>query len=201
MKGSLQPELSGSSYIRCSTGFTAKIDYTSKGWLAGKRNGFFATLFKDGCEKEPLYSVEGVWCDTWTVTDLRTKTEVETFDMSSVNRTPLQVAPVQDQHPLESRKAWRHVVDAIHDGDITAVGAAKSKLENEQREMRKQEKNEGSEWERRYFSLAKEDVIADKLAGGMECIKSEMDGQQGCWMWDEEKFKKTLGAGSEESEL
>lgn len=190
MTGALNPELSGSTYIRSSSGFTAKIDYTCKGWVRGKRNGFTATLFRDGQEGSPLYTVEGQWNDTWTCKNLKTNKEVEKFSINAIKRTPLQVAPIEQQHPLESRKAWRHVVDAIENNDIYAVGHEKSKIENQQREMRKEEKAEGTEYPRRYFSRAAEDVIADRLAGQLEGVKESMDGGEGVWMWDEEKYRR-----------
>jgi len=196
MKGSLQPELSDASYIRCSSGYTAKIEYTSKGWMGGTRNGFSATLYRDGCEKQPLYTVDGKWCEAWVCKDMRTNTEVERFDVNDIKRSPLQVAPIEEQHPLESRRAWKPVVDAINNGDISAVSQEKGKIENEQRDMRKQEKEQDTDFPRRYFSLAQEDAVADRLAEGYECMKAEMDGQHGLWMWDEEKYRKMLGAGN-----
>jgi hypothetical protein len=194
MTGSLCPELSGTSYIHSSSGFTIKIDYSSKGWLHGKKNGFHATIFRDGHEKDPLYTVEGQWSDQWTVHQGKHKGEaIETFNMSSVKRTPLTVSPVEEQHPLESRKAWRKVTDAIHKGDIFAVGSEKGKIENEQRQMRKREDGEGTDWERRYFSPCEGDQTADKLAEGIEGLRAEMDGQEGSWAWDESKYKSIHG--------
>lgn len=196
MSGSLFPELSGSSFIRSSTGYTAKIDYICKGWLSGKRNGFTATLFKDGKEKEPIYKLEGQWSDSWTCKEVKTQKEVQRFDINSLQRTPLQVAPIENQHPLESRRAWQHVVAAIHKGDIFTIGHEKSKIENEQREMRKREKGKGSDFPRRYFSQAKKDPIAEKLAEGIKgefSLKGEMDGQHCLWMWDEEKYRRVQG--------
>lgn len=199
MTGSLSPELSGCSYIRSTSGYTIKIEYSSKGWIGGKRNGFTATVVKDGSEKGVLYTVEGIWSEGWVVKEGAQKNGkvVEKFEVDEVPRTPLQVAPVCEQHPLESRKAWRHVVDAIHKGDIFGVGHEKSKIENEQREMRKREKVEGSEFQRRYFSKAKHDPVAERLSEGMSgsSLKGEMDGQHGLWMWDEEKYRKIHKTG------
>jgi hypothetical protein len=116
---------------------------------------------------------------------------VERFQVDDVPRVPLHVAPIEEQHPLESRRAWRYVVDAIHKGDIFGVGHEKSKIENEQREMRRREKSEGAEFPRRYFSRAKEDLVAERLAEGMKgSSMKEMDGQHGIWMWDEEKYRR-----------
>jgi len=190
MTASLQPELSGSSFIRSSFGYTAKIDYSCKGWLSGKRNSFAASMYKDGCEKTPLYTAEGLWSDVFTFKNVRTGEVVEKFDCKAHPTTPLQVAPIQEQHPLESRRAWQPVVEAINRGDIFTIAKEKTKIENEQRALRRQEKCEGVEFRRRYFSPAKEDIVAEKLAEGLQektSMKGNLDGAHGIWMWDEEK--------------
>ena len=198
MTASLQPELNGSSFIRSSSGYTAKIDYACKGWLSGKRNSFNANMYKADAEKTSLYTAEGLWSNIYAFKDSRTGEEIEKFDCGALRRTPLQVAPIEEQHPLESRRAWQPVVDAINNGDIFAVGHEKSKVENEQRAMRKCEKAEGRDFPRRYFSRTKEDVVAEKLAEGLSektSMKGNMDGTHGLWMWDEEKYRRVNCGG------
>lgn len=201
MTASLQPELSGSSFISSSTGYTAKIDYSNKGWLSGKRNSFVANIFKNEQEITSLYTAEGLWSDIYTFKDARTGEVIEKFDCNALKRTPLQVAPIEEQHPLESRRAWQPVVEAINRGDIFAVGHEKSKIENEQRAMRRSEKGEGREFPRRYFSRAKGDVVAEKLAEGMPektNMRGNLDGAHGLWMWDDQKYRRVSGAGLSE---
>jgi oxysterol-binding protein-related protein 9/10/11 len=192
MSASLAPELSGTSYIRSSSGYTTKIEYFCKGWVSGKRNSFLATIFRDDHEDEPIYVAEGQWNDTYTIKESKTQKILEKVDVNTHSRTPLTVAPVENQHHLESRRAWKPVVDAINKGDIFAVGQEKSKIENEQREMRKQEKDEGREFPRRYFTLAKEDPVGEKLAEGLKhtSMKGAMDAHHMIWLWDEEKYQR-----------
>ncbi|KAG9248554.1 hypothetical protein BJ878DRAFT_452011 [Calycina marina] len=192
MTGSLSPELSGRTYIRSSSGYTIKIDYTSKGWVSGKKNGFSAQLFHDDDEKTPLYTVDGQWSDSWKCTNLKTNKVAEEFTMNSAKRAPLKVAPVNEQHPLESRRAWQHVAQAISNGDMFAIGYEKSKIENEQREMRKNEKAEGTQFPCRYFSRLDEDPVAKNLAQGIKyvSIAADMDIQHGAWVWDEAKSQR-----------
>ncbi|TVY90031.1 Protein kes1 [Lachnellula willkommii] len=192
MSASLAPELSGTSYIRSSSGYTTKIEYYYKGWVSGKRNSFLATIFHDKHEDEPIYVAEGQWNDKYTIKEGNRQNILETVDVNTYSRTPLTVAPIQNQHHLESRRAWKPVVDAINQGDIFAVGQEKSKIENEQREMRKQEKREGKEFPRRYFSLAKEDPVGERLAEGLKntSMKGAMDAHHMIWLWDEEKYQQ-----------
>lgn len=200
MTGHPTPELSGCSYIRSSAGYTIKIEYSFKGWIGGKRNGFVASLVRDENEKEVLYTAEGQWSDSWVVKEGGKAGKVmERFDVNEIPRTPLQVAPIDEQHPLESRRAWRHVADAIHKGDFFGVGHEKSKIENEQRELRKREKVVGAEFARRYFSRVEEDPVAERLAEGLSgetSLKGEMDGHHGLWMWDEDKYRRIHKVGS-----
>lgn len=198
MSASLSPELSGSSYIRSSSGYTAKIDYSYKGWLGGKRNSFKALLLKDGVDgrkSEPLYEAEGVWSGEYTVKDVRSKILVEKIDVAKLERSPFMVKPLEEQNPLESRRAWQHVAAAIDEADMFTIGKEKSKIENEQRELRRVEKVEGREFERRYFSKSGEDVVAERLMEDLEGAQVGMKkldvegGVSGLWLWDENKFE------------
>jgi hypothetical protein len=194
MTGSLFPELSGTSYIRSSSGYTAKIIYSARGWLSGKRNSFTASLNHDDNPKEALYVCEGQWSESYTIKDMRTKDVIEEVDVNAIPKTPLTVAPVEKQHPLESRRAWQYVADAINRGDMFGVGHEKSKIENQQREMRKIEKSEETEFPRKYFSKVEKDVLAERLCEGMKGsdVKGLRDGHEGVWRWDEEKYWRVL---------
>lgn len=92
---------------------------------------------------------------------------------------------------MESRRAWKHVAEAIHAGDIFAVGTEKGKIENEQRELRKREKAEGREYQRRFFRRVGEDVVAEELVKGVKAggLESMMGGRE-VWAWDEEGWRK-----------
>ncbi len=188
----IAPELSGTSYIRSTSGYTSRIDYSSKGWFKGESNSFVATLYRGENEQNPLFVLEGSWSGAYTVKDKMGKT-LQTVNLAALRRTPLQVAPIEDQHPLESRRAWRHVVDAIHENDIFAVGHEKSKIENHQRALRREEKAAGKVWERRYFTHATDDPVAKRIlkASGpaVEVAADEM-----IWKFDPAKYEKTRGA-------
>src|ERR1041385_7171834 len=99
---------------------------------------------------------------------------MDSYNAKITMTTPLSIAPIEEQDPLESRRAWRKVQEAIGRGDYEVTGAEKSKIENEQRELRKKEKEEGREWERRYFTRVEEDPIFTRLAEKRE-ITAESD--------------------------
>ncbi|PGH18060.1 hypothetical protein AJ79_00687 [Helicocarpus griseus UAMH5409] len=145
-------ELNKSTYIVSSSGYVARIDYSGKGWLSGKKNSFNAILYneKEG-EKKPLYTVEGQWSNTWVIRDARSKKEIDKYSAKSEKIVPLKIAPLEQQDLYESRRAWSDVAAGIARGDMDATSTAKSKIEVAQRGLRKIEREEGREWQRRFF--------------------------------------------------
>ncbi|KAF7587059.1 Oxysterol binding protein [Aspergillus hancockii] len=180
-------ELEKSTRIVSSTGYTAKIDYSGKGWLSGKKNTFTAILYNESeGEKKPLYTVDGQWSDKFTIKNARTKTEVDTYSVKDNKTTPLQLAPLDQQDLYESRRAWRDVASGIERGDMDAVSVAKTKIENAQRELRKVEKSEGREWERRFFNRIDENEDKGFLQlvqrAGLASLEGDKTG--GVWRFD-----------------
>ncbi|TID24815.1 oxysterol binding protein-like protein [Venturia nashicola] len=181
-------ELNSSSYIQSSTGYTAKIDYSGRGWLSGKKNSFTASLYPEGKPKEPIYTVDGQWTAGFSIKDAKTKKEIDSFDPAKSPTTKLTVPTIDEQDEMESRRAWQRVAIAIQKGDMDTTSAEKGRIENEQREMRKKEKEEGREWERRFFSRMEKDPVFDALGKKIgETLDAEKTG--GVWAWDATKAK------------
>lgn len=181
-------ELEKSTYIASSTGYVAKIDFSGKGWLSGKKNSFTAILYKqsDG-EKRPLYTVDGQWSDSFVLRDAHTKQEIDKYVVKEHPTSALKVAPIEEQDLYESRRAWRDVAAGIERGDMDAVSVAKTKIENAQRELRKTEKEEGHDWERRFFKHIgeNEDAELTRLAK-MVGVSLESDKTNGIWCFEQE---------------
>ena len=186
----IAPELSGTSYIRSSSGYTSRIDYSSKGWFKGESNSFVASLYRGDDERNPLYVLEGNWTGAYTIKCTNGKSH-HTVDLAALRRTPLQVASIEEQHPLESRRAWQHVVNAINDNDILAVGHEKGKIENQQRALRREENDIGKIWERRYFTKITEDPAVVRILNACGST-AEMGEDEMIWKFDEHKYRRTI---------
>lgn len=199
--GSPFVELNKCTQIASSTGYVAKIDYSGKGWLSGKKNSFTAALWKegDGSEKHPLYTVDGQWNDSFTIREGDSKhgKEIDHYDAKAAKTTPLIVAPVEEQDPYESRKAWAKVARSIEKGDMDATSYYKSRIEVAQRALRKKEQEEKREWNRVFFSQADssnpEEVTFQKLAKMISGVNGwqgvEPEKTAGVWRFDAEKMK------------
>ncbi|KAF2797411.1 Oxysterol-binding protein [Melanomma pulvis-pyrius CBS 109.77] len=184
--GSPYVELNRYSYIHSTSGYTAKIDYSGKGWLSGKKNSFTASLYPEGKEKEPIYIVDGQWTDAFTIKDGKTKAVVDTYDPKKTKTTPLTVASLEEQDEMESRRAWKKVADAITKGDMDKTAYEKSIIENRQRDMRKLEKEEDREWDRRFFTRTDKFPLLEKLAAKIgEQVNDSLT--NGVWMFDQDK--------------
>lgn len=151
-------ELEGKSIIQSSSGYITIIEYAGKGYFSGKKNSFKARIFKDfksSLRKEnALYTISGQWSGKSTIAKGSSASSKDCeffFDAKLKNPEHLRVKNIEDQHPLESRRAWKEVADAIKSGDYNAIHQKKSLLENKQREERKREKEQGIKWETRWF--------------------------------------------------
>lgn len=189
-------ELDGSTTITSSSGYSAKIDYSGKGWLSGKKNTVIATVFPTSDEKEVLYNVTGQWTKEFEIYEGPAKknsksTLVAVYDAQSTAQSELKLEPLEKQHPLESRRAWSKVAEGIQSGDMEAVSVAKTKIEQAQRLMRAKEAAGNHTWERRYFNAATEDETLTLLgkAAGIP-LDGEKDKTGGLWRFDAEKAAK-----------
>ncbi|KAK4994591.1 Oxysterol-binding protein 4 [Elasticomyces elasticus] len=189
--GSPYVELNKSTYIVSSSGYTSKVDYSGKGWLSGKKNTFTATMYPTGKEKDVIYTVEGQWTDQFVIKDAHKKV-VDSYNAKNSPKTTLQVAPIEQQDPLESRRAWSKVAKAIQKGDMDTTAYEKSIIENSQRELRKKEAAEGREWERRFFTRVDSWPYVEKLLKEVPGAGIDADKTNGIWMFDREKAR---GAG------
>lgn len=189
-------ELDGHTHIVSSTGYTSKIKFTGKGWVSGEKNSVTATVFPTGKEdkdKEVLYNISGQWIKELTLYEgpVKKKSLLEVYDAAKTPQTDLKVKPIEEQHPLESRRAWSLVAEAIAKGDMDTTSVEKSKIEQAQRDQRTKERSEDKQWERRYFTAVKADDTLTKL-GDVAGVPAdgEADKTGGLWRFDAAKADK-----------
>jgi oxysterol-binding protein-related protein 9/10/11 len=127
---------------------------------------------------------------------------IDTYDSDALPTSPLTIAPIEEQDPLESRRAWAKVAAGITTGDMETTGIEKSKIENEQRALRQKEQTENRTWQRRYFSNVESDAILDTL-GFITGLSVDADKTGGIWRFDEKKFeawRKSTSTGGQAAE-
>jgi len=177
------PELDGKTFIAGNNGLTAEIEFFGRGWIRGKRNSFRAKLFHRDRPKDLLYRIEGQWQGgSFTIFDT-SGNNLEDFNTGGLHEiTPITVAPISEQLPLESRRVWQYVADGIIEGDLSKAARAKSELEEEQRALRLKETTTGEPWELSFFRTAGDWKEAERLLNsvGLKMAKEET---KGVWRW------------------
>lgn len=155
--GSPYIELADTSAIQSSDGYTAHIEYKGRGYFSGKAHSFKATVTKGSTT---IQTYEGQWDG---VSHIGSSKGPVFFDASKP-KTEIQVTPVDTQGPWESRKLWQTVANGIRSGDYDAAGKDKSRIENEQRQRRKDEQAAGDTWKLWNFEHVESDPKFQELA-------------------------------------
>lgn len=189
-------ELGKYIHIASSTGYISKIDFSGRGWLSGKKNTFSAALWKagDGSESKPLYSTEGQWSDAFVTKEGHGKkaNQVANFKPGDIKISRLNIAPLEEQDVMESRRAWAQVAKAVEKGDMDATSHYKSRIENAQRALRRKEQEEKREWKRVFFSNADaKDPREDQFQELVKMITSSAS--VGASTWEGVAPEKTAG--------
>jgi oxysterol-binding protein-related protein 9/10/11 len=193
LSGLLPPwrqDFEGKSFIVGSNGIVVEFVFSSKSWYSfgGKDHAFKARAYRRETPEQALYTVEGTWKpESYTVRDGATGKVLETVNVKrdgGVEMVPVQVRPIEEQDPLETRRAWRPVAEAIVKGDYARATAEKSKIEVAQRELRKREVESGVAWKARYFQSG--DGEAAEAAEGLLALvggKLRQEETKGVWRW------------------
>ncbi|TFK47204.1 Oxysterol-binding protein [Heliocybe sulcata] len=155
--GSPYIELTESSYIQSSSGWLSTIEYKGKGYFSGKSHSFKALVTPPG-SSSPAHTVEG----TWHQTSKDVKTGRAFHDVTGA-KEEATVADVEAQGEWESRRLWRGVARGIREGDFETASREKSKIENEQRQRRKDEAAAGTKWQLKHFAHVDSDPTYEKL--------------------------------------
>lgn len=194
LTGTPYPELSGTYQIVSSTGYIADVDFSGKKFfgMSGEKNGVHAALYgpeDGGARKRALYTVQGAWNGTFTFRDESSGEDVEVYDTAANPATALEVADMDLQDPWESRKAWGETIRNLHAGQMQAVSDAKSKVEQGQREMRRQEEADHVNWEPVFFRNDSRDDRFERLVA-VAGVSGEEDARHGFWRFDGDRAAK-----------
>ncbi|QDS76290.1 hypothetical protein FKW77_001961 [Venturia effusa] len=183
LSGTAYPELSGTHEIVSTNGFVSEIDFSGKKMLGlgGSKNHVSASVFSAKDRKKVLWSVEGSWSERFTVRD-EVAGHAQVFDCTVAQPSPMKMLPLGQQDPWESRKAWKGTIDALDAGNMQLAADEKSKVEEGQRAMRKQESKCGKVWEPLFFRKTERDERFERLHAlthGKGVLNTDL------WVWDE----------------
>ncbi|KAJ4288846.1 hypothetical protein N0V88_007175 [Collariella sp. IMI 366227] len=179
---------------------TLRIERFDEDWLVplpdvrvrGFLSGFYRKDEFKGRKKEALFEVAGCWSEGWTAKDLRTGKVIEVYEVGAegTEAIPMDIELVGEQDPWESRRAWDGVLQGLRAGDMRAVVAEKSKIEQAQREMRASEARRGHTWEPLFFKslLGEQHDVFHRLSEGLGW-QLHHEKTKGVWKMDDGKVQ------------
>ncbi|KAG2202045.1 hypothetical protein INT47_006237, partial [Mucor saturninus] len=155
--GRMELELGGQCYVDCKeTGFRCELEFKTKGFFTGERDVVVGNVI-DTTTGQIVCSVSGNWADKIYMTKEGVKSIL--FDASTAISHPKIVAEIKDQGPLESRRVWSKVTDAIHRRDMDTATDEKTVVEDNQRQERNQRAIEGKPFVCTYFDYSENKQI------------------------------------------
>lgn len=144
-------ELGGAVEISCrETGYTANIEFVTKPFYGGKKHRVIGEVLRPN--REPIMSVEGEWNGCIYSKSPPNSGERRVFvDTTSLPPIEKRVRSISEQEPFESRNVWKEVTRALKARDVNSATAAKSVIEQRQRDSLKTRTEKGFKWKTRYF--------------------------------------------------
>ncbi|THH16752.1 hypothetical protein EUX98_g9254 [Antrodiella citrinella] len=167
--GSPYVELADTSNIQSSSGWLSSIEYKGKGYFSGKSHQFKAVLTPPG-SNNTKHTYEGLWHTTSK--DVHTG---HTFTDVQGPKEEVSVASLEEQSEWESRKLWHAVAKGIREGDFEVASREKSKIENDQRQRRRDEVAAGTKWELKHFEYLDSDPLYEELGRLFKAIPPTED--------------------------
>ena len=135
-------ELGGKCHINCpQTGFNAEIEFLCKPFYGGSRHTLTGTI-SHVAQNKPFCKLSGEWNNVMHAEFDGGPKEVF-VDIHSIPIIKKQCLPISQQGEWESRRLWRHVTKALAENDVDVASNEKFKIEEHQRDLRKQREETG----------------------------------------------------------
>lgn len=171
MIGTMTLELGDASTIRCiSSDLICEMEFQTKGFFSGECNSVVGKIKKESTQ-EILYEISGQWSgklfinkyvapekntiggilsirNSNNVPDKKLELLVDTREYS---KFPLTVPENQEQK--ESRRLWAKLTEGIQSNNLDAATEEKSKVEDQERALKKEREKNKVQWKPRFFDL------------------------------------------------
>lgn len=131
-------------------GISADIEFKTKGFFSGTYNSIAGKVKHKSTE---IGTVDGKWSGTM---EYKSSKSGERRTLFNVSKDGAKVAakvvpPESEQEPNESRRLWQNLTIALGNRDQDAAQAAKSEVEERERDLRKKREAEGKPHVPRFF--------------------------------------------------
>lgn len=148
--GKMRTELGDHMYVKCpKTGYVADIEFKTKGFISGTYDAIEG-IVKRADTSDILYTISGKWNDVMEIKNSNGEKELF-YDTHNAKTWKPKVRPLAEQMDNESRKLWHPTIVGLKKRDHDLATSEKFKVENEQRLIAKKRREDGEEFQPRYF--------------------------------------------------
>ncbi|GLJ25058.1 hypothetical protein SUGI_0479480 [Cryptomeria japonica] len=146
----------GNVEIQCrQTGLKANLSYKGKSFfgLKGPNTKICGSIGRYFSPQDVLYELHGVWDGTVTLKNISTGNTSILYDAKEVisNLKKPIIHNEEGITPTESALVWSEVSKGILNGDWSSAAAAKTRVEEEQRNSTRQRESGGMSWIPKHF--------------------------------------------------
>ncbi|CEP17336.1 hypothetical protein [Parasitella parasitica] len=173
--GTMTLELGDASTVRCaSSDLICEMDFQTKGFFSGQPNSVVGKIKRESTQ-EILYEISGQWSgelfikkytppEKSSITGLLSlgkKSDKEEkkpdlmVDVRDYVKYPLQVP--ENQEEKESRRLWAKLTEGLLANNQDMATDEKTKVEDEERALRKEREQKNIEWKPRFFDVDGDD--------------------------------------------
>ncbi|KAF1802188.1 hypothetical protein FB192DRAFT_1104539 [Mucor lusitanicus] len=173
--GTMTLELGDASTVRCvSSDLICEMDFQTKGFFSGQPNSVVGKIKRESTQ-EILYEISGQWSgelfikkytppEKSSIGGLLSLTKKSTkedekpdlmVDVRDYVKYPLQVPEHQEEK--ESRRLWAKLTEGLMANNQDMATDEKTKVEDEERALRKDREAKNIEWKPRFFDVDGDD--------------------------------------------
>ncbi|TEB22466.1 Oxysterol-binding protein [Coprinellus micaceus] len=147
---------------------TKSAQSSGGGWLGGWSGSGSKNASSSSLSGSKELVVEGTWheASTWSSGPESGKKFHDVTPTTGANKeeaVPVGGADGGEMGEFETRKLWQEVAKGIREGDFDTASKEKSRIENDQRQRRKDEQAAGTAWPLKHFKHEDVDTLYEQL--------------------------------------
>ncbi|EPB83985.1 hypothetical protein HMPREF1544_09256 [Mucor circinelloides 1006PhL] len=154
--GTMTLELGDASTVRCvSSDLICEMDFQTKGFFSGQPNSVVGKIKRESTQ-EILYEISGQWSGELFIKNTKEEEKPDLMvDVRNYAKYPLQVP--EHQEDKESRRLWAKLTEGLLANNQDMATDEKTKVEDEERALRKDREAKNIEWKPRFFDVDGDD--------------------------------------------
>ncbi|KAH8823858.1 oxysterol binding protein [Flagelloscypha sp. PMI_526] len=186
--GSPYIELTDSTYI-IGPSHLSTVEFKGKGYFSGKSHSVKAVVSPISSPSVQIHVIDGTWHTTSKFSSgPRKGTEFHNVEGQKQIVTAVAGNGNGEEGDYETRKLWKDVAKGIRGGDFESASVAKTKIENDQRALRKEETAKGTHWELKHFDKIASDPTYERLGQAVSIQPPQEDAYVFKGNWPENAY-------------